>query len=74
MPGVAGAVVDPRAPDRAEERQVVGGDVDRPAPRVRDLRLGEIWQQVTEAVLGALDRRAVAREAPVELAPEADRA
>ena len=33
---VAGAVVDPRAPLRAEERQMVGRDVDRAAPRPLD--------------------------------------
>ena len=66
--GVAGAVVDPRARHGAEERQVVGRDVDRPAPGVGHLRLLEARQQAPQAALGARDRRLVLPEAVVDAA------
>jgi hypothetical protein len=75
MAGVAEAVVDTLgAWHRAEKREVVGGDVDRSAPRPLDLRIGEAGQQTAQTVLRARRRGAVAREAVVELAAEADRA
>src|SRR5437764_8322322 len=72
--GVAGAVVDALPGDGAEEGQVVGGHVDRPAPRALDPRLGEVREQPPKSRLGTRGRRAVAAEALVDPPPEADRA
>ncbi len=74
VPRVAGAVVDPRPRLRREERQVVGGDVDRPAPRALDPRAREPGQQPPQPRLGALRRRQVAAEAIVDAPAESDRA
>src|SRR5918995_6292552 len=41
VPGVAGAEVDARLRHGAEARQLVRGDVDRPAPARLDSRIGE---------------------------------
>ena len=70
---VAGAVVDPRPGLRAEERQMVGGNVDRPAPRPLDSHAGEPRQQARAGRLGARGRRHVEREAVVDTAAESDR-
>ena len=74
VPRVAGAVVDPRARLRPEERQMVGGDVDRAAPRALDASAGEPGEQAAQARLGARCGRAVGAEALVDAAAEADRA
>ena len=74
VPRVAGAVVDPRPRLRREERQVVGGDVDRPAPRALDARAREPGQQPPQPRLRALGGRQVAAEAVVDAAAESDRA
>src|SRR5205085_11550714 len=69
--GVAGAVVDTRARDGAEEGQVVGGHVDRAAPRPLDARVREVGQEPPQAAGSALRRRPVTREALVDAAAEA---
>src|SRR5689334_1916493 len=53
---------------------MVGGDVDRTAPRTLDARLREPGQQPPQPVIGTGRRRAVAREPLVERAAEPDRA
>ena len=73
VPRVAGAVVDPRARHGREERQLVAGDVDRPAPRSLDARGGEPGQQPAQPLLGPRDRRRVVEEARVDPAAAADR-
>src|SRR5205823_1090009 len=69
---IAGAVVDAGARLGAEERQVVGGDVDRAAPGALDTGAVEPGEQAAEPRLGALRSRPVAAEAVVDPAAEAD--
>jgi len=65
--------VDPRTRLGAEERQMVGGDVDRPTPRPLDARPAEPRQQPPQPGFGASGRRRIGREPPVECAAVSDR-
>ena len=73
MPRVAHPVVDPLALHGPEEREVVGGDVDRSSPRALDARLGERRQQTPQAVLRPRRSWVVRREALVDAAAKSDR-
>src|SRR2546423_1805565 len=73
VPRVAHPVVNPPSLHRPEERQVVGGDVDRPSPRAIDSSVGEARQQTPQAMLRPRRSCAVRREALVDAAAESDR-
>ncbi len=74
VPREAHRVVHPPPRNRADERDVVGGDVDRAAPGRLDLRLREPGQQPPQAELRPARRRRVVREPPVDAVAVADRA
>ena len=71
--GVAERVVDPGRRNGADERHVVGRDVDRAAPRRLDLHVREGGQEPAKPFLCTPRSRRVVREALVDPRAEADR-
>src|SRR5581483_4516037 len=73
MSRIPGAVMDARPGLRAEEREVIGGYVDRTAPRPLDLHTAEPGQEAPQSGFRASSGRRIGAEAAVHPAGEADR-